>query len=161
MAEFERNSEIIVGISYRRAVHYMVYVLKEYNLTDDTLQGIQQHCLNTFPEESDLDTFIENMCTTIRNEHSSFFESVITTLNVDERTAKTVFMEISRRIYENGINWGRILTLYAFAGTFAVYFASKGSMELVEQIPNWIAEIFDSYLAIWMVQNGGWVCKNN
>lgn len=165
----------VVETSYAVALAYISHLLKENGIEEDEyLQALHQYlpsanttCMHkgstltasTEPSTAEsefCDQFID-LCDELKEQHWNFFEDLIVNLSLTEDNARTVFMTISKMIYEDAVNWGRIFTLYAFAGTFAIHFGKKGETELVGEIPYWIADVFENYLSDWIIDQGGWV----
>lgn len=166
------NKETVEKTSYAIAVVYISYSLKENGIEEDQyLQGLHQFLpddsnkLSTTNKDSqssrcDFYSAFIDLCNELKEQHFAVFNDLITSLSLTEENARSVFMQISKMIYEDAINWGRIFTLYAFAGTFAVHFGKKGETELVGEIPYWIADVFQNYLSDWIIEHGGWVRCN-
>ena len=96
----------------------------------------------------------------ISERHRILFESMVKKLQIGEPgTSCESFVCVANEMFGDGqINWGRIVTLYAFAGWLARYCVESGLEE------GWVAKIGDvtgkyvgEKLGPWVVAQGGWV----
>ncbi|XP_057302939.1 apoptosis regulator Bcl-2-like [Hydractinia symbiolongicarpus] len=77
-------------------------------------------------------------------------------LNVSNENAHYVFMEIAEEIFQEGINWGRIIVLYAFAGKLAQHFKRTNNEQLVDKVGSWVGTAV-SKKSMWVRDCGhGW-----
>ena len=64
--------------------------------------------------------------------------------------------------FEDGIvNWGRIVTIFAFAGILIKKLLGKciaPDMDMCKDISCFVAEFITENTGEWIRQNGGWVC---
>ena len=72
-------------------------------------------------------------------------------------TAQTTFFEIGDQLFEDSINWGRIITFYAFAVEVAEFFLQKGAENMVNNVVSWTAMFVEQKLGSWIKHEGGWV----
>ncbi|TTD92258.1 Bcl-2-related protein A1 [Bagarius yarrelli] len=67
-------------------------------------------------------------------------------------------------LVEDGkLNWGRIVSLFTFAGVIAVEMFSRGDgVESVRRLSETIADYLGGEKSAWLLENGGWVgtCGN-
>lgn len=55
------------------------------------------------------------------------------------------------------VNWGRVVTVYAFAQHLVQYCAQQGTMDVTEEIADVTAKFIEDNLTEWIVNQGGWV----
>lgn len=81
-------------------------------------------------------------------------------LNITRATVYQTFFEIASEVFADGINWGRIVALYAFGGKLAVYCDQHQMKELVASVTDWVARYVGAGLSEWIENHGGWVRNN-
>lgn len=87
------------------------------------------------------------------------FNNVVGQLNFRlslELVVCDVFNRVCDQIIASGINWGRIVALYAFSGALALDCTKYGDARLVKLVSKWMARFTRSRLCPWIQQNGGW-----
>ena len=60
-------------------------------------------------------------------------------------------------LFNDGINWGRIVAFLAFCQHLCTYSRRNGLHFAIESIPPWAATFVDSELREWILSHGGWV----
>ncbi|XP_004699782.1 bcl-2-related protein A1 isoform X1 [Echinops telfairi] len=75
-------------------------------------------------------------------------------------TARTVFNQVMEKEFEDGIvNWGRIVTIFAFAGVLIKKLLRERiapAVDTYKKISYFVAEFIMNNTAEWIRQNGGW-----
>lgn len=64
---------------------------------------------------------------------------------------------IGDKVIGDKVNWGRIVTIYAFAAWVAVYFNNNGNSKLAYTVGEFIGYYVSEELGSWIDHNGGWV----
>lgn len=77
-------------------------------------------------------------------------------LNITRATVYQTFFEIASEVFADGINWGRIVALFAFGGKLAVYCDQHQMKELVASITEWVSRYVGAGLSEWIENHGGW-----
>jgi len=93
--------------------------------------------------------WVYNMC--------KVFSEMCDQLHITPYNAQTQFVTIVNELFSDGIRWGRIVALFAFAGCLAVQCIEKEMPVLVDQVVEWTTTYADSHLISWIQQNGNWV----
>lgn len=77
-------------------------------------------------------------------------------------TARTIFNQVMEREFEDGIvNWGRIVTIFAFEGILIKKLLGRRiapDVDTYKEISYFVAEFITKNTGEWIRQNGGWVC---
>ena len=95
----------------------------------------------------------------VERRHVAKYDDMCNSLVINGRTVYIVFSQVSDELFKNGVNWGRVLGLYAFAGALCRACIEKGmSPSMDEEIRKWVVAYIRSNLATWMTDHGGWVC---
>ena len=81
----------------------------------------------------------------------------INTTLTSESVVNDVFLSVSTEILSEGINWARLVALYAFAGALTVECYEKGKQAFVVDMGNWMYEFAALYMVDWIKRRGGWV----
>lgn len=74
-----------------------------------------------------------------------------------ENAVHEVFNNVSSEILSDGLNWARIVALYAFAGALVAECCKDGRNSFVLDIGNWMYEFAALYMVDWIKSKGGWV----
>jgi hematopoietic BCL2-related protein A1 len=77
-------------------------------------------------------------------------------------TARTIFNQVMEKEFEDGvINWGRIVTIFAFGGVLIKKLLRERiapDVDTYMEISYFVAEFIVNNTGEWIKQNGGWVC---
>lgn len=65
-------------------------------------------------------------------------------------TAKELFKGV------NGINWGKIISMFAICGGLAVDIVRQGHYDYLQRLIDGTADIIDEELVAWIGENGSW-----
>lgn len=92
----------------------------------------------------------------IELQYPSLLNHLCNKLNISRSTAYKTFEEIAGEVFADGVNWGRIVALYAFGGKLAVYCDQHNMQDLVDLVTVWVGKFIGS-LSDWIEKEGGWV----
>lgn len=96
----------------------------------------------------------------LEDRHSMVLSNMCNRLNVVNGSAQVKFVQVADEVFRDGINWGRIVAIFAFGAKMAQYCATTGLQQEVEEIIVWVGN-YISGLSNWIHSNGGWVsCQN-
>ncbi len=71
---------------------------------------------------------------------------------------KETLTNVARSMFaDNIINWGRIATLYAFAGAIAKHMVEERGLDIQDDIAACVSGFVNQHLAGWILARGGWV----
>lgn len=108
---------------------------------------------------------IKTLCevgTLLENSYPKLYVNVLEQLNFRINLGILVchmFNRVSENIIASGINWGRIVALYAFAGALAYDFTQAGDTRFIRNVSGWMGRFCARRLSPWIRQNGGWVSR--
>lgn len=150
------DQKSVIEMSFAVANYYIPYHLRD-TCKQDSLRGLPKHYLIPPAQPSETFTHVTKLCTQMEQDSSSFFEGLPQRMNLRAENAKATFMSLSKRVVcHDGINWGRIMSIYTLGGAFAVHFVNKGQIHIVPKIAYWIQEVVEKHLVDWIIQEGGW-----
>jgi hypothetical protein len=104
--------------------------------------------------------------------YARILDSMIAQLHIDHTTVYPAFVALSKELFRDAVNWGRIVALFAFGGKLAVHCARNGMptqhartththiagmSERVINIAQWVQIFVSTELRPWIDANGGWV----
>ena len=89
--------------------------------------------------------------------YKTHFQDLVEQLHVTQNTAYSMFKSIVEELFSGGINWGRIIALFAFGGSLAVRCVETGMPNLVDSVVEWVTTYVEHHLEKWISQHGGWV----
>ncbi|NP_001274311.1 uncharacterized protein LOC100215682 [Hydra vulgaris] len=92
----------------------------------------------------------------IEIKHELFLSNMCKRLNLNTENAQSMFHTIAEEIFSDGINWGRIIVLYAFAGKIAEHCRKSNDEQIIDKIALWVAG-FVAKKSSWIRDSGrGW-----
>ncbi|CAH1251252.1 BAK1 [Branchiostoma lanceolatum] len=113
--------------------------------------------LNPLSRESEVGRKLAMIGDEIENRYESEFKAMIKTLRVTPSTAYEAFAGVARRLFRDGINWGRIAALLCFGYRMAVDVLERGIPDFVRQIIKYVVQfIISERIARWIAEHGGW-----
>ncbi|XP_034543962.1 bcl-2-like protein 1 [Notolabrus celidotus] len=86
------------------------------------------------------------------------FSDLSSQLDITPDTAYHSFKSVMDEVFKDGVNWGRIVGLFAFGGVLCVECVQKGMGELVSRIADWMTIYLDEHISSWIQNQGGWDC---
>ena len=96
-----------------------------------------------------------------RKYHHEFVEMAVS-LRLTPDTAYSTFAKIAQRLFQDTINWGRIVALLLFGYEIAVSVIKKGMggiRNFLKKIINFVVTfIIKGQIGNWIRAQGGWVC---
>jgi len=106
---------------------------------------------------SELAWKLKNLVSKVRHDKKLLLAGSCHQVSLNNENAQATFFAIGDELFEDSINWGRIITFYAFAVEVAEFFMQKGQNNMVNNVVNWSALFVDQKLATWIKHEGGWV----
>ena len=88
------------------------------------------------------------------------FVAMIKDLGLTSNTAYATFAKVARKLFENGITWGRIVALLLFGSEIAVSVIKKGAMgirDFLRKISDIVVAFIVQEIQQWIKDQGGWV----
>lgn len=85
------------------------------------------------------------------------FSDLTSQLDITPDTAYQSFKNVMDELFKDGVNWGRIVGLFAFGGALCVESVEKDASELVFRIADWMTIYLDEHINPWIQSQGGWV----
>lgn len=86
------------------------------------------------------------------------FSDLSSQLVITPDTAYNSFKSVMDEVFKDGVNWGRIVGLFAFGGALCVECVEKNMSELVSRIADWMTMYLDEHISPWIQNQGGWDC---
>lgn len=91
----------------------------------------------------------------LEDSHSAVLANMCNRLNVLSGTARSKFVQVADEVFRDGINWGRIVAVYAFGAKLSQYCMRNGLEEDVAEVVLWLGN-YISGLSAWIQAQGGW-----
>lgn len=85
------------------------------------------------------------------------FSDLHNQLHITPATAYQSFENVMDEVFRDGVNWGRIVGLFAFGGALCVECVEKEMSPLVGRIIEWMTLYLDNQIQPWIESQGGWV----
>lgn len=87
------------------------------------------------------------------------FSDLSSKLSITAFTAYHSFKSVMDELFNDGINWGRIVGLFVFGGALCVECIEKDMRHLVSRIADWMSTYLDEHISPWIQSHGGWVSR--
>lgn len=126
----------------------------------------EQSCLRGLPREilvppvqpSNQASSLRALAMNLEAQHEQLFQQICFRVDLSDFQAQKNFISIAQEIFNNEVNWGRIVSLIAFAGVVAHHFVVEGRPDMVCEVIQWLLDFIREHLILWIIENGGWVC---
>ena len=97
----------------------------------------------------------------IQEKYKDTFTDMICRLELSSELSFSAFANIAKKLFDNGINWGRIIALLCFGYQIAVTVIKTGVHgvgSFLKKIVKYVVEfIVSEKIAKWIAKQGGWV----
>lgn len=90
--------------------------------------------------------------------YTAEFSDMVQQLHITPDIAYPTFNAVAQELFIDGINWGRVVALFAFGGAIAIECYEKNMSHLVDSIYDWVSTYVQTHLEQWISSQGGWVC---
>ncbi|XP_063064001.1 bcl-2-like protein 1 [Engraulis encrasicolus] len=84
------------------------------------------------------------------------FSDLSSQLHITPATAYQSFESVMDEVFRDGVNWGRVVGLFAFGGALCVECVEKEMSSLVGRIADWMTVYLDEHIQPWIQSQGGW-----
>ncbi|KAJ8252007.1 hypothetical protein COCON_G00213190 [Conger conger] len=75
---------------------------------------------------------------------------------VDLDSVQDVFFSVARKIFSEGVNWGRLVAFFHFGYRLIYKALTKNHTEIINRIVAWVLQFIRENIAPWIRRNGGW-----
>jgi len=115
-------------------------------------------CPPLLPQPTKIHLTIRSMGDEFEDRYRTQFEELSDQLQIAHHTAYSTFSTTAEELFLNGgVNWGRIVALFAFSGCLACRFCEQHLTELITSLVDWTATYLEHNLGQWINSHGGWV----
>lgn len=112
------------------------------------------------PPPSRTAAILRRLTDELEDRHSGVLSNMCNRLNIINGSAQTKFVQVADEVFRDGVNWGRIVAIFAFGAKLAQYCTRNGLQEDVDDIILWVGNYISS-LSPWINSQGGWVSLPN
>ncbi|CAB1339611.1 unnamed protein product [Coregonus sp. 'balchen'] len=70
--------------------------------------------------------------------------------------AQDVFFSVAREIFADGINWGRVVSLFHLAYKLIYKALTQNHLEIIKKVISWVLQFIRENVSAWIRQQGGW-----
>ncbi|XP_053570615.1 apoptosis regulator Bcl-2 [Bombina bombina] len=84
------------------------------------------------------------------------FRQISGLLHLTPSTVRLRFAAVVEELFQDGVNWGRIVAFFEFGGVMCVESVNREMSPLVDSIANWMTEYLNRHLQNWILDQGGW-----
>ncbi|KAJ8031385.1 Bcl-2-likeous antagonist/killer [Holothuria leucospilota] len=92
----------------------------------------------------------------INDQYAGEFRSMIQQLHITPSTAYSAFAGVARRLFTQGINWGRIAALLMFGYRIGMEVQRSFGQFINKIIQNLVKFIISEKITTWIASQGGW-----
>ena len=86
------------------------------------------------------------------------FSNMAQKLEITRDNLEDVFINVVEEMFtDNQMNWGRIVTIYAFGGHIARYWKRSGMVDILPRLVKVLSEYITRRFGPWIDHEGGWV----
>ena len=125
-------------------------------ITTDLVQYICGH--TDVPPPCKSATIVRNVVDDILRDRLSSMRQLAEKLDIQQPEDIALLNCVATAMFDDDIvTWGRILTLFAYAGYLARYCHEQGLSECSETVAELLESIVVNRLGLWILANGGWV----
>lgn len=153
--KMDPDLELVISQAQKIADYFVAYHLRK-ECKHESLQGLPKSYLVPPAQPSELQLCVARLSACLEKHDNAFFQNVPQHMKLKRDNAKRVYYKVCSEIVNGYINWGRVMTIYTLGGTMAVFFTNKGQLDVVQKIPGWIKEMIETFVAEWILENGGW-----
>lgn len=145
---FERYTEDLSSQSDDSSTETAPNVLEFMNYTADPLS-----------QASQVGRQLAKIGDDINRRYADEFSEMIGQLRITQDTAYDVFARIARKIFAEGINWGRVAALLCFAYRIVIEVLKQRTgqfAQFVKLIVHHVVRFIRERIVHWIVEQGGW-----
>ncbi|XP_017286024.1 bcl-2-like protein 1 [Kryptolebias marmoratus] len=88
--------------------------------------------------------------------YTQSFSHLSLQLDISPDTVYHSFKSVLDELFKDGVNWGRVVGLFAFGGVLCVQCVERDMSELVSRIADWMTVYLDEQIGPWIDSQGGW-----
>jgi hypothetical protein len=94
----------------------------------------------------------------VSERHPIVFGSIVKKLGpLDEDSLPGVFVNVANEMLRDGaLNWGRVVSLFAFAASLAAHFKENKQQHLINIVTQLLADYVTHKINPWVAKQGGW-----
>lgn len=143
-----------------KLVYYYIPYRLRTKLEQAVLAGLPRDFLIPPHNPSELQQLLAKLCLELEETNSQFFENLSRNLSINTENAQSTFFSVAKEIVSDGINWGRIISLFTFAGVLCHHFVVQKQPHMVIEIASILCTFIKEHLMPWINKHGGWVSDN-
>eukprot|EP00112_Aurelia_sp_Birch-Aquarium-sp1_P003605 Seg1405.7 transcript_id=Seg1405.7/GoldUCD/mRNA.D3Y31 product="Bcl-2-like protein 1" protein_id=Seg1405.7/GoldUCD/D3Y31 len=134
---------------------YIPYRLRT-KLNQAMLAGLpREYLIPKHPTE--LEHLLARLCLEMEDTNTLFFDGLASDLSLTPRNGRTTFFSVGKEIIQDGINWGRVIAVFTFAGVLCHHFMVAKKPQMVVEISTSLTSFLNEHVMPWVNKNGGWV----
>ena len=99
------------------------------------------------------------VCRQVRKEYETLFKDMIEQLSPTPRTSYVQFLGFASELFQDGVTYGKIVSLYVFCAELANFYMSNLEMGpgFVASVVSWHGRCFRDVIQKWLDERGSWV----
>ena len=109
------------------------------------------------PEANSARLAMRELCAEFNTKYDAKLSELVKELHLSRATVFPEFVAVTNSMYSDGIQWGRIVCLYAFSCRLAEVAVMTRQPQLVSSVAEWLAVVTVRTLQPWVFDHDGWV----
>ena len=138
-------------------VYYYIPFRLRTKLCQSLLVGLPRDFLIPPSNPPELQLLLAKLCLEIEDSNGPFFENLSTNLSITTENARSTFFSVAKEIIKDGINWGRVVSIFTFTGVLCHHFVILKQPQVVVEITSALCNFLNEHVMPWINRNGGWV----
>ncbi len=100
---------------------------------------------------------MRDKCSKVEESMTVLIDNMIAEMNISPQTTFPTFMTlVNDKLFNSGVDWTKIYTLFAFSGKLSVHCLKEHIPQLIDNVCDWLAVYIESRLTEWIENNGNW-----
>ena len=99
---------------------------------------------------------INSICEQLERERAQQFDEIISSLSITNDSLEDTYRQLMTHVFQEGINWGRIITFLVFSSRLSLHCAQSGMQNRVRDVVEWTEDEMRERIHSWVVERGGW-----
>ncbi|XP_012935794.1 bcl-2-related ovarian killer protein homolog B, partial [Aplysia californica] len=149
-----------IFVSYSNFLKVSVsWICKDYVINKLTSKELMSRKVGLVPSHWPRSIHVIHAGAALENLYPRTYSNVSRKLSMTMSSAKVVratmtsFLQV---LFEGGVTWAKIVSMFAVAGLFAEECSSQGHADFVQEVVDTVVDFTGSALLQWLVVQGGW-----
>lgn len=152
----EQTEGIVQSFFYQRFQMDMQSTESELCVSTPSIPEFSHYQMNPLSPSTQIGRRLAEIGDQINDQYEGEFRSMIQSLHITPSTAYSAFAGVARRLFTQGINWGRIAALLMFGYRIGLEVQRSFGQFINKIIQNLVKFIITERISSWIASQGGW-----